>query len=124
MQINPVGDIELVSNQWKYKYIYCDDLTIDIPLPWNVEIPGDTINFKVDFGIRINTSITCMVIPCSNLGQLRMSFSPVVMNPGIHRLIIDFDNNTKNSITLITGQHYISVVSLNNESILFKYINP
>ena len=50
--------------------------------------------------------------------------TPVFTNEDASFTIPKAFSNTKNSITLITGQHYISLVSLNNESILFKYINP
>ena len=32
MLVKPVGDKELVNNQWQYKYMP-DDLVVDIPLP-------------------------------------------------------------------------------------------
>jgi len=121
LQISPVGDPALVSNQWKYKYMYCEDITLDIPIPWDIEIPENTTNFNVDFGININTPITFMIVPRPNLGHIRMSFSPQVMNPGIHRLIISMDNTTKKSIKLYVSQHYISIVSLSNQGILFNY---
>jgi len=121
LQISPVGDPALVSNQWKYKYMYCEDITLDIPIPWDIEIPENTTNFNVDFGININTPITFMIVPRPNLGHIRMSFSPQVMNPGIHRLIISMDNTTNKSIKLYVSQHYITIVSLSNQGILFNY---
>ena len=122
LQISPVGkNSELVTNQWRYKYMYCEDLTLDIPLPWDIKIPGNTTNFKLDFGIRIDSPVTYMVVPHTNLGYLRMAFSPQVMNPGIHRLIISIDNYTQNSIQLYNGNSYITMVSLTNEGILFNY---
>lgn len=122
LQISPVGkNRELITNQWRYKYMYCEELTLDIPLPWDLKIPSNITNFRVDFGIRINSPVTYMVVPHTNLGSLRMSFSPQVMNPGIHRLIISVDNNTQNPIQLYSGNPYIIIVSLTNEGILFNY---
>ena len=101
--------------------MYCEDITLDIPIPWDIEIPENTTNFNVDFGININTPITFMIVPRPNLGHIRMSFSPQVMNPGIHRLIISMDNTTNKSIKLYVSQHYITIVSLSNQGILFNY---
>ena len=121
MYIKPVGDIALVNNQWKYKYMFCEDITLDIPLPWDVEIPPHTSNFQVDFGVSIDSKETYMVTPRSNMGHLRMSFPPSIMSQGINRLIILVDNGTSGSVSLYTAQHYITLVSLSNEGILFKY---
>ncbi len=121
MYIKPVGDIALVNNQWKYKYMFCDDITLDIPIPWDVEIPPHTSNFMVDFGVSIDSKETYMVIPRSNIGKLRMSFTPSIMSPGINRLIIHVDNGTSGVVSLYAAQHYITLVSLTNEGIIFKY---
>jgi hypothetical protein len=121
LKIKPLGDITLVNNQWKYKYMFCEDITLDIPLPWKVEVPAKILNFKLDFGITIETEETYMIIPHSNLGNLRMSFAPILLYPGKNRLIVQFDNYTSNKIKLYSGVDYIKIVSLKNEGILFDY---
>ena len=121
LKVKPVGDTALVNNQWTYKYMCCDDISLDIPLPWKVNVPAKILNFKLDFGIIIETNESYMIIPHSNLGNLRMSFTPTLINPGKQRLIVQMDNYTENIIRLYSGIDYIKIVSLKNESILFKY---
>ncbi len=101
--------------------MFCDHITLDIPIPWDVEIPPHTSNFMVDFGVSIDSKETYMVIPRSNIGKLRMSFTPSIMSPGINRLIIHVDNGTSGVVSLYAAQHYITLVSLTNEGIIFKY---
>jgi hypothetical protein len=120
MLVKPVGDKELVNNQWQYKYM-SDDLVVDIPLPWDIEIPSNIRNFKVDFGISINTDQAFLIVPKETLGNLRISYSPHLIIPGISRLIISLDNSTIYPTKIYAGQHYISMVSLNNQRILWKY---
>ena len=120
MLVKAVGDTELVNHQWKYKYM-SDDVAIDIPLPWDIEIPSNIRNFKVDFGISIDTRDTFLIIPKDTLGNLRISYSPHLVSPGINRIIICIDNSTLYPTKLYTGQHYITIVSLTNQGILWNY---
>lgn len=120
MLVKAVGNTELVNHQWKYKYM-SDDISIDIPIPWDIEIPCNIRNFKVDFGISIETQETFFIIPKVSLGNLRISYSPHLISPGISRVIIAIDNPTLYPTKLCTGQHYISLVSLVNKSIIWKY---
>ena len=101
--------------------MFLEDITLDIPLPWDVDIPPHTSNFLVDFGVSIDSKETYMVTPRTNMGKLRMSFPPSIMSPGINRLIIPMDNWTSGVVSLYTAQHYITLVSLSNEGILFNY---
>jgi len=121
LKIKPVGDIQLVNNQWKYKYMLCEDITLDIPLPWDIELPAKILNFKLDFGIFIETEETYMIIPHSNLGNIRMSFTPILIYPGKQRLIISMDNYTLDMVKLYSGTSYITIVSLKNKGVLFEY---
>jgi len=120
MLVKPVGEKELVNYQWRYKYM-SDDLVVDIPLPWDIEIPSNIRNFKVDFGISIETDENYLIVPKENLGSLRISYSPHLISPGISRLILSLDNLTIYPTKIYAGQHYISMVSLNNKGIVWKY---
>ena len=79
-------------------------------------------NFKVDFGISIDTDQAFLIVPKETLGNLRISYSPHLIIPGISRLIISLDNSTIYPTKIYAGQHYISMVSLNNKGILWKYL--
>ena len=122
IKIKPTGDKTLVNTHWQYKFMFCEDITLNIPLPWEIEVPSKTINFKLDFGISLEIKETLLIVPHPNLGNLRMSFSPGIIQPGIERLIIEIDNNTSTPVKLYAGQEYITLVTLNYEGILFEYI--
>ena len=123
IKIKPVGDASLVNNYWKYKFMFCEDITLNIPLPWTIDVPPKIINFKLDFGISLETNDTFLILPHPNLGNLRMCFSPGIIQPGRQRLIIEVDNNTADPVKLYAGQEYIILVTLNYEGILFEYIS-
>ena len=122
MLVKAVGNTELVNNQWKYKYM-SNNISVDIPLPWDIIIPCYTRNFKVDFGISIDTRDIFIILPKETLGNLRISYSPYLVTPGITRIIISIDNTSIFPIKLYTSHHYITLVSLINQGIVWDYHN-
>jgi len=93
-----------------------EDSGLDIPMPESITVPGKSIAFTIDLGIKTEANWGYMLLPRSSISKtpLRLANSVGIIDKAYRgKLMVKLDNLSDTDFTLEKGKYYFQIIAYN-----------
>jgi dUTP pyrophosphatase len=102
------------------------DTGLDIPMPFTIIIPANSIAYTVDLGFKAEQNLGYMLIPRSSISKtpLRLANSIGIIDKSYRgNVMVKLDNNSDSDFIMKEGNCYFQIVAFNGILPNFTLVN-